>query len=102
MITGTNELNVWLYGFVGKKCNTDQLWNNGRSLCECKKRNICEKDYIWNSATCSFQSGKYLSSIVNDSAITRDEIIDADAKSNNEETKTFPKSFTQDNVTDKT
>ena len=25
-----------------------------------KKHHACEKDYIWNSATCSFKNGKYL------------------------------------------
>ena len=80
--------------FVGKKCNSDQWWNNNKCLCECKKRHICEKDYAWNSATCSSQNGKYLASIMDDSTIIFDEIIDTDvdaklkdgAKPNKEET----------------
>ena len=45
---------------------------------ECKKRHICEKDYICNPATCSCQNVKYLASIKDDSAVTFDQIIDAD------------------------
>ena len=52
-----------------------------------------KKDYIWNPATCSCKNGKYLGSIIDDSVITCDEIIDADteAKSCDEETKTILK-----------
>ena len=32
-----------------------------------KKHNICEKYYIRNSATCSYENGKYLASIIDDS-----------------------------------
>ena len=39
--------------FDGGKCNLGQWWNNDKCQCECKKRNVCEKDYIWNPATCS-------------------------------------------------
>ena len=27
-----------------------------------KKHCVCEKDYIWNAATCSFENSKYLAS----------------------------------------
>ena len=38
---------------------------------------MCEKDYIWNPATCSCKNGKYLESIIiDDSVITCDEIIE--------------------------
>ena len=43
-----------------------------------KKHHICEKDYIWNPATCSCEKRKYLPSIIDDSVITFDEIIDAE------------------------
>ena len=46
---------------------------------------ICEKGYIWNPVTSSCQNGKYLASIMDDSVITRNEILDAEAKSNDEE-----------------
>ena len=32
--------------------------------CECKKIRVCEKDYIWNPATCICENGKYLTSIM--------------------------------------
>ena len=38
---------------------------------------MCEKDYICNLSTCTFEYGKYLESITNDSVATWDEIIDA-------------------------
>ena len=31
----------------------NQWWNNHKCRCECKKQNICEKDCIWNPATCN-------------------------------------------------
>ena len=58
--------------FDGRKCNPDQ-WCNNKCQCECKKRHICEKYYIWNPATCSCENGKYLASIMDDSAITCDQ-----------------------------
>ena len=42
--------------------------------------------YIWNPSTCSCEKGKYLAIIVDDSAITCDEIIDGEARSYDEET----------------
>ena len=66
--------------FDGKKCNSDQLSNNDKCLCECKKRHVCEKNYIWNPSTYSCKNGKYLASIMNDSGITCDKIIDADVE----------------------
>ena len=44
---------------------------------------------IWIPSTCSCKNGKYLASIIDISVITCDEIIDGEAKSNNEETKKF-------------
>ena len=55
----------------------------------------CEKDYIWNPATCSSENFKYLASIIDNSVITCDEIIDAEAKSYDEETKTVTISFNE-------
>ena len=46
--------------FDERECSSNQRWNNGKCWCECKKRHICEKDYIWNPATCSYKNGKYL------------------------------------------
>ena len=93
MITGINESKTLTKHisckckckFDGRKCNSDQWWNNDECRCEYKKCHVCEKDYIWNPATCSCKNGKHLASIVEDSAITCDEIIE----SCDEETKTI-------------
>ena len=59
-----------------------------------KKHHICEKDYIWNPATCSFKNRKYLASVIDDSMITCNEMI--------RETKTLPTNFDEKKVTYKT
>ena len=43
---------------------------------------MCKKYYIWNPAICSCKNGKYLASVIDDSGIACDEIIDT--------TKTLP------------
>ena len=53
--------------------------------CECKKIRVCEKDYIWNLVTRICENGKYLTSIMDDSAITCDEVI----KSSDDKIKLF-------------
>ena len=55
--------------------------------CEHKKH-ICQKDYIQNPATLSCKNGKFLASVIDDLVITSDKIIDAEAKSYDNETKT--------------
>ena len=52
-----------------------------------------KKDHIWNPATCSCKNRKYLASIIDDSVIMCDEIIDMDAGSKlcDKETKTLRK-----------
>ena len=52
------------------------------------------KDYVWNSATCIGENGKYLASIMDDSVITCDETI----KSYDEEIKTVPTNFNEKNI----
>ena len=56
-----------------------------------KKRHVCIKDYIWNPATYSSENGKYLTSIIDDSVITYDEVIEL----YNKETKTVSTTFTE-------
>ena len=58
MITGINE---------SKTLNVDVNVKNGM---------LVKKDYVWNPATCNFENGKYLASIMDDSAIKCDEIIE--------------------------
>ena len=85
MITGINESKTSTKHisceckckFDGRKCNSDQWWNNGKCHCACKKRHVCEKDYVWNLATCSCENGKYLTSNMEDSAIICDEVIES-------------------------
>ena len=69
----------------GTKCNSCQWWNNKKCRCECKKHHVCEKEYAWNPSTSICENGKYLASIMDDSAIIYDKVIDAD-----DETKTIP------------
>ena len=49
---------------------------NNKCQCDCKNRHECEKDYDKNPATCSCENGKYLATIMDDSAITFDQFID--------------------------
>ena len=49
-----------------------------------QKRIICEKDYIWNSAT---YSCKIFRTIIDDSVTMCDEIFDAEAKRFDEKNK---------------
>ena len=42
--------------FNGRKYNSNEKWNNYICRCKCKNHNICEKNYIWNPATCSYKN----------------------------------------------
>ena len=66
--------------FDGRKCNSNQKWNNNKCWCKFKKHRICEEDCIWNPVTCSCENDKYLASVTDDSVITWDEIVDSEAK----------------------
>ena len=50
-----------------------------------------EKHYVWNPGTCSCENGKYVASIMDDSAITCDEVL----KSFDREIKSLPTSFNE-------
>ena len=63
--------------FKGRKCDSDKWWNNDKCWCECIKRHICEKDYVYNTATCNYENGKYLASVLDDSAVLSDEITES-------------------------
>ena len=92
MITGINESKTLAKHisceckcrFDGRISNSDQWWNNNKCRCECKERHVSKKDYVWNLATYNCESGKYLASIMDGSAITCDEIIDAEATTEKE------------------
>ena len=61
MITGIDELKTLTKHiscqckcrFDGRKWNSNLWWNNNKCWCERKKHHICEKDFIWNPATCN-------------------------------------------------
>ena len=100
MITGINESKKLTKHisckrkcrFDGRKSNSDQWWNNNKCRCQCKKRNLCGKDYLWKPATCNWENG--------------DEVIDADAgakaKSNNKAKSYHEIDFNEKNITCKT
>ena len=69
----------------GRKCNSDQWWNNDKCWCVCEKSQVCEKEHIWNPSTCSCKNENYLASAMGDSEIMCDEMIE----SYNKEQKLF-------------
>ena len=91
MITGIKELKKLTKHILCKckcklgrrKCNSDQWWNNDKYWCESKKRHVW--DSVWNPSTCNCQNEIYLASIMDNSAIIYDEVInaEAEAESNN-------------------
>ena len=62
--------------FDGRKCISDQKWHNNKFWCGPKKHHSREKDCIWNPATCSSENDKYSASIIDNSVITCDKIIE--------------------------
>ena len=72
--------------------------DNYKCQCECKTHHICEKYYVWNPATCNCENGKYLASVIDDSAIISDEIIESYDK----EIKTIPANYNEKKLTCKT
>ena len=66
--------------FDGRICNSNRKWNNDKCQCECKnskEHNACEKDYVWNFVTCTFENSVYLASYIDNSVIASDEIVNA-------------------------
>ena len=92
--------------FNGEKFNSHQWWNTDKCWCDCKNCHVCEKDYSLNFSRDSCKNTKYWASIMNDSAITCDEITEMDtetksndkAKSNDGEAKTIPTNFNEKNI----
>ena len=97
MITGINESKTLAkdisceckFKFDGTKCKSNQWCNNDKYQCEYKKYHICEKDYVWNAATWNYENGKYLASIIDDSGVICDEIIDVKEINFNEKNTTL-------------
>ena len=61
----------------GRNCNSYQWRNNDKCWFECKKHHVCEIYYVWDPGTCNWENEKYLASIMDDSAIMCDEIIES-------------------------
>ena len=94
MLTGKNESKIltketyweFKYKFDERKCNSKHKWNNDKCWCKCKDIYMWKK-YIWNPAICNCKNRKYLASIIDNSVIMCDEIM--------EETKIIPKNFNE-------
>ena len=83
----------------GQKCNSDQWWNNNKCWCECKKRHACKKDYACILLHVVANMENYLETIIDNSLIMCDEIIDAETKLNDKETKVIPTNFNEKSIT---
>ena len=73
--------------FYGRNWNSDQWRSNDKCWCECKKRHVYENDYVGNPATCNCENGKYWASIMDDSTIMCDKIIEETVPTNLNEKK---------------
>ena len=93
LITRTNESKTLIKHisckfkctFNSKKCNSNLIWNNNKF-----PRQVCEKGYIWNPATCSCENSRYAKNIIDDLEFTCDETIET---TKSIMTKTFLPSF---------
>ena len=64
--------------FYGRKCSSNQKWNNDKYWCECKnpkERHVCKKGYTWNPVACRLKNCENIASSIDDSVITFDEIV---------------------------
>ena len=78
--------------FDGTKSNSNQWRNNDKCRCECKKVHVYEKGYVWNPAKCNCENGKYLASIIDDSTVIFDDVIESyDEEINSNENKAICK-----------
>ena len=109
IITGINELKT-LTKHISCECkckfdgkNVVQI-NGGTTInVDMSVKNVVyvKKYYVWNPATQSCENGKYCTSIMGDSAITCDEIIDMILPMM-KKTKTIPADFNEKKATCKT
>ena len=71
MVTAKNDSKTWAKDtwckckckFDARKFKSNQKLNIVKCRCECEKHQICEKEYIWNPATCSCKNRKHLASM---------------------------------------
>ena len=96
MTTGINELKTlarciswkWKCNFDGRKFNLNQKRNNDkcrRDLKNQKEHRMCRKSYFWNPTACTCKNDKYAGSIIGDSVVICNEIIE-ETKSTSTET----------------
>ena len=71
-------------------CNSNQKWNNDKCHCLCKECHTCKKDYSWNPNTCICENSRHLESILDDSVIVCDEIINVAESVSTNVTNTIP------------
>ena len=66
------------FKFDSRKCNSNQNWNNDQCQCECKNEKLLFMRKILYLQSCegSCKNGKCLASIIDDSVITADEMIE--------------------------
>ena len=70
--------------FDGRKCNSDQWWNNDKCQCECKKMSCMWRKIMFkNPSACNCEHGKDLANIMYNSAIMCDEVIESYDKETN-------------------
>ena len=56
--------------------------DNEKIWCDRKKHHICEKDYIRNPSACICENERYLASIMDNSVIVCDELIEKTIRTN--------------------
>ena len=83
------DINIYHLNFMEKNLIQIKGGIKDKCRCECKKIHVSKKDYVWNPTTCCCENGKNLASIMDNSAIMCDEVI----QSYNEKAKTIPTNF---------
>ena len=66
------------FKFDGSNCNLNQKLKKNKCRCECKyfRKNMYEKGYIWDPDKCSCENSRDGKSIIDDSVIMCDEIME--------------------------
>ena len=83
MITGINKTKtlvkhiscVFKCKFSSSTWHSNEKWNNDKCQSKCKKYRTHKKDLSWNTSACIYENSRYLKSIVDNSVIVCDEIM---------------------------
>ena len=91
----TGNLNLSIFNMIRGINKLKLLKKHISCACTYKFENSrkYKKDYIWNTAICSCENGKYLASIIDDSVITCDAIIEETVLTKTVPIKTVPTNF---------